>query len=454
MRHLGFRAALFLTFLAGPAAVRTAEACSCMPSPPCSAAWKADAVFIATAVESIEERLGGNLYWTVQRLFVTRTLRGTPITAALMLPPDQPTKEQIAASLSHEKVHTGNSCTYGFRVGEDYLVYATRRGDGRWTTTMCAGTKPLAEAGADLDYFAGLPAAEPLGRVYGRIERTIVDPDDPTKTRSGPATGISVAMSGASSRTAAATDAKGDYELKVAPGQYSVAPDVPAGVRVYGGPNDVTLAARGCAAVNFSLISNGRIEGRVVREDGSAVARVGVGVIPAAMPPGTRSDDSTIAPMTTTDETGHFKIDAILPGTYVLAVNRRFGPDLRSPYATTYFPTGERSDAAAIDIGDGERKTGYTITVTPLKETSVAGRVVAADDQPVAGASIVVYPANSPGHVVASAATDSAGAFRLRLLAGVTYLIRAGVSIGDGYRETKTELFVAQQVDDLRISIR
>ena len=39
----------------------------------------------------------------------------------------------------------------------------------------------------------------------------------------------------------------------------------------------------------------------------------------------------------------------------MLAVNRRFGPDLRSPYATTYFPTGERSDAAAesgtLDVG-------------------------------------------------------------------------------------------------------
>ena len=426
-----------------------------MLNPPCAAAWKADAVFIATAVETFEERIGGNLYWTVQRLFVTRTLRGTSITSALMLPSDPPSKEQIAASLSHEKVHAGsNSCSYGFRIGEDYLVYAMRRGDGRWTTAMCTGTKPLAEARADLDYFASLPAAEPVGRVYGSIERTIVDPDDPTKPRSVPAPGIPVSLKGSSSRAAAVTDAKGNYELKGAPGQYNVAPDVPANVRVYGGPTDVTLAARGCAAVNFSLISNGRIEGRVVREDGSAVARVGVGVIPAAMPAGTRPDNFTIAPMATTDETGRFTLEAILPGTYVLAVNPRFGPDLRSPYATTYFPMGGWSDAAAIEIADGERKTGYTITVTPLKETSVAGRVVSADGQPVAGARIIVCPANSPGHVVASAATDSTGAFRLRVLADVSYLITAGMRIGDRYREMKTELFVAHQVDDLRISIR
>ena len=176
----------------------------------------------------------------MNKLSPSRTLRGTPITSALMLQPGEPTREQIAESLAHERVHMANTCTYAFRAGEDYLVYATRRGEGRWTTTMCAGTKPLAEAGADLDYFASLPAAEPLGRVYGRIERMIADPDDPMKARSVPAPGVAVTLSGESSRTVAATDAKGHYELKVAPGQYSVAPDVGAGVRVYGGPNAVT----------------------------------------------------------------------------------------------------------------------------------------------------------------------------------------------------------------------
>jgi hypothetical protein len=138
-----------------------------MANPPCAAAWKADAIFIGTAVENIEEHLGGHLYWTVQRLQVSRVLRGAPGTTVTMVPVGgPPDAENIAASLRHDKVMVGaNSCGYGFRLGEEHIVYATRAADGRWTTSQCSGTKPLAEAQADLDYFAALPAAQPVGRV-------------------------------------------------------------------------------------------------------------------------------------------------------------------------------------------------------------------------------------------------------------------------------------------------
>jgi hypothetical protein len=176
MRHCSLRAALLLIVLVSPAALRTAEACSSMPNPPCSAAWKAEAVFIATAVENVEEHLGGHLFWTVQRFLVTRALRGTARASVTMVPMSRPGEEQIAAWAG------ANSCGYQFRLGEEYLVYGTRAADGRWTTTLCSGTKPLADAQADLEYFAGPSATDPTGRVYGSIQRTIFDADDPTKT--------------------------------------------------------------------------------------------------------------------------------------------------------------------------------------------------------------------------------------------------------------------------------
>ena len=451
--RLSFRAVLPLVLLIGPPVISTAEACFCPPIPPCSAAWRAEAVFIATAVEDVEEHLGGHLYWTVQRLDVTRILRGTVSPSVTIRPPiDRPSGEQIAASLSQDKVMVSNSCGFEFRRGEDYLVYATRATDGRWTTSLCSGTKPLTDATTDLDYFASLPAAAPTGRVYGSIQRTILDPSDPTKTRDVPAVGISVTLSTESSRMTATTNGQGKLDVRLPPGDYGVTPIVPESVRVYG-PNHITLAARGCAPVDFSLISNGRVEGQVVREDGSGVPGISVGVVPVTIPDGRLSNSFTTAPVATTDERGRFKIEAILPGTYLLAVNPRFFLDLRLPYAPTYYPAGGRADAEALEIGDGERKTDYTITVRPFTEASILGRVVFNDDQPAVGASIVVYPAAARGHIVSSAATDNTGAFRLRVPAGVTYLIRAGARTPDGYRETETEVFVAQQVNDLRISI-
>ena len=448
--------AVLLAVLITPATVRTANACSCMLNPPCAAVWRTDAVFIATAVENVEEHLGGHVYWTVQRLLVTRTLRGAPVSSVTLVPlGGPPEKDVVAASLKYDKVMAGaNSCGYGLRVGEDYLVYATRTADGRWTTSQCSGTKPLAEARADLDYFATLPAAEPNSRVYGSVERTILDLEDATKTRNVPASGIDVALSTDSIRMTATTDAQGKLDVRVPPGEYRVAPVVPDSIRVYGGPSPITLAPRGCAPVSFSLISNGRIEGRVVHEDGRPVPRVTVGVIPANLPPGKRPDNFTTAPVAVTDAEGRYKIDAILPGTYLLAVNPRFGPNLQFPFAITYYSAGAAADPAPIEIADGERKSDFTITVRPLSETVLAGRVVFEEDEPVAGANIVVYPADQRGHVVSSGTTDTNGAFRVRVLAGVAYLIRAGIRTTDGYRETETQVFVPQWPDDLRISIR
>lgn len=457
VRRHSFRSVLVLVLLTGPAANRAAEACSCMAmaNAPCFAAGHADAVFIATAVDQGEEHVGGHLYRIVQTLAVTRTLRGTFSPLVTMVSYNPPGEKEIAASLSQDKVWAGtNSCDYHFRRGEEYLVYATRTSDGRWTTSLCSGTKPLADARADLDYFASLPGAEPTGRLYGSIDRTILDADDPTKTLRVPAPGITVALSAGSTGFTATTDAEGKLAVPLPPGDYSVAPVVPESVRVYGGPRQISLARSGCAEVTFSLTSNGRIEGRVVRNDGAAVPRVAVGVIPVTTPEGERPDNFTTAPSTRSDEHGQFKIEAILPGTYLLAVNPGFGPDLQSPYATTYYPAGGRREALAIDIGDGERKTDYTIAVTPLTETNILGRVVFNDGNPVAGAGIVIYPADAPGHVVSTATTDGSGTFRLRALAGVMYLIRAGTETARGYRQTETQVFVREKVDDVRISIR
>ena len=273
-------------------------------------------------------------------------------------------EEEIALSLERDKVLAGrNSCEYVFRPGDEYIVYASRTADGHWTTSTCSGTKPLAEAKADLEYFASLPAAEPIGRLYGTIQRTILDDSDPLKTRNVPAAGVAVSLSTGSRRMTATSDAGGRLNVQLPPGDYTVAPVVPDSVHVYGGPKEVTLVARGCAPVSFSLISDGQIEGRVVLDDGSPVKKVTVGVIPVTLPEGTRTPVSfTIAPIATSDAQGHFRIDAILPGTYFLAVNPH-GQYGSSPYPTTYFPDGGRDTAIAIDVGDGERKTGYTIIV-------------------------------------------------------------------------------------------
>ena len=82
-----------------------------------------------------------------------------------------------------------------------------------------------------------------------------------------------------------------------------------------------------------------------------------------------------------------------------------------------------------------------------------AGVVVFDDDRPVAEANITAAPIDHPGVIMGSTRANSSGAFDLRLLAGVSYLVRAGIRTESGFRQTEATVYVDQQLEDLRLSI-
>ena len=257
-----------------------------MANPPCRAAWQADAVFVGTVVEITRERIGGNLNWIVQKVAVTQNLRGSVPAFMTLTPAYRPTAEEIqAASANPGESTVESSCDYDFEQGRQYIFYARRTSDGRWTTSKCSGTKRIDDAAADLDYFADLPSRDPSGRVYGRVERTVHDPHDRSKVVSVPAAGVRVSLVSQSTQLTIATDSDGKLDVQVPPGDYTIRPLVPSSVRVYGSLERVLVAARGCAPIHFSMLANGRIEGRVLLDDGSPVPRVFVVAVPVDMPP-------------------------------------------------------------------------------------------------------------------------------------------------------------------------
>jgi len=160
------------------------------------------------------------------------------------------------------------------------------------------------------------------------------------------------------------------------------------------------------------------------------------------------------APEAFLDENGRFSIDGILPGRYVMGVNARFGPQLDSPYAITYFPGVPRQNASVIEISEGERKSGFTIVVKPLLETTIHGVVVFADGRPVTKAMVTATPVSLAGMSIASSTADTSGAFQLRVLSGLTYVINALTDTNNGLRQADTTVFVDQQTEGIRLSIR
>jgi hypothetical protein len=450
------KAVLVLSLVIGPNAAQNAAACSCGGIiPPCSAAWRADAVFIGTAVEQVAERLGGNLNWHVTRVSVQQRLRGDVSGSITLVPPFQPSAEQIANSTQHPgPLFSGSSCDYRFEPGRRYVIYAKRTADGRWSTGSCTGTKPVEEAAADLDYFAGLGNAAPTGRVYGSVDRMILDPNDRTRIRSVPADGVPVTLTSGVKEISITTDGEGKLDVAIPPGEYVVAPVVPPTIRVYGDRRPMSVAARGCAPVRFSLIADGRVSGRVVDHDGRGVPRISVDLIPIDSPDGRPTDSGEVSPSGMTGADGHFEVGAILPGRYFIAVNARFGARLDSPYAPTYFPRGDRDGATVIEIDEGERKSGFTITVRPLPDTTISGRVLTVAEQPVADADVTIWSTYSRGMVIASAKTDSAGAFQARVPGGLAYRLLATARTPAGVRQGETVVTVTPQMPGVRLTIR
>lgn len=445
---------LVLMLLLSPPSLRTAEACFCGAIQPCEAVGSADAVFVGTVMERARESAGGNLQWTVHRFAVSEVLLGKVEPTVTLVPLGRPSAEELALSVSEARGWNAlNSCDYGFEVGRQYLVYATRAADGRLTTGACAGTKPIALAAADLEYIASLREVE-TAAVRISIQRIQRDAQVRSRTNGVPAAGIPVSISGRPTNITLRTDAEGKLDARLPAGDYTILPMTPDSVHVPGGSRRISVPAQGCAPLVFHLVSNGRIEGRVVREDGSAVRRISVGVIPADVPDFAIVNgylSGWIGPQTMTDDGGRFTLEAVLPGSYLLAVNPRLRYAWPSLYATTYFPgVSERHDARLIEIRDGERKTGVTIRVTSMPEATISGRVVFADGHPVAAADLTVVVADNPGHVIASGTTNRQGAFRLRVLRGATYIVRARTGTGEG---TETRIYVNQPADDVLLSI-
>ena len=87
------------------AGTRDASGCMCPLNPPCAAFWRADAVFVGHVTANERRHADGQPSETVTTLTVFRTFRGEPLPSIVLR-------------------GGSTSCSYSFRIGETYLVFA------------------------------------------------------------------------------------------------------------------------------------------------------------------------------------------------------------------------------------------------------------------------------------------------------------------------------------------
>jgi hypothetical protein len=139
--------------------------CSCAVSPtgtpPCDIAWRYDAVFTGTVTEITDPGLPTvplGAAPTRPLAFRQRQVQ-IKITEALAgLNADQ--KEIVI-----ETGLGGGDCGYGFQRGFAYIVYASKKPGGGFSTGICTPTRPIEQAAEDLKYFHQLANAPPVSEI-------------------------------------------------------------------------------------------------------------------------------------------------------------------------------------------------------------------------------------------------------------------------------------------------
>lgn len=235
---------VLLFALAAAALPRAAHACDCsQPGSPCVAFSKTRVVFSGRVTQitqvTIPEGTGPNramYHYNAVTFDVEETFRG-------------PQRRYIEVTTGQG----GGDCGMLFRTGERYLVYTDESPSiGRLYTGICSRTRPLSEAGADLDFLR--KRGDP-GRGAG-IEGDILELDRDPKTNDtstrGMMKGVRMVIEGSGKSWNATTDNQGWFSIwGLPPGEYTVRGVLPRNFVPEGTTTKVRITAAACGWVHM-----------------------------------------------------------------------------------------------------------------------------------------------------------------------------------------------------------
>lgn len=416
-----------------------AFACRCgLDLTPCEAYGRANAILVGRAIDGEyrkEEskadgkqwiRLGGKVRFIVEQSF--KGVYGNEV----------------------EVGDNSASCGFGyFEKGERYLLYLIFDDYTKiFWPSICSRSAHISDADEDLKFLSSLTSKTCGARLYGSVgyfdkEYVGYSPGmSPVRQPYTGVPGITITVRDNHGQIlTAVTDRKGAYEFTgVLPDvEYTVRAELPGYFRKtkYFGKKEfpiifdqkVQIPACACVRVNFPAIYDGSISGRATGPDGKPVTGVKVAIVRADEK---ASNVNTLVCSATTDKKGHYLLEEVPSGNFVLGVNITVAPDEDSPYRPTWYPdAANRPAAAVIEVGPGQKLSGYDLVVSRrLAVRTIEGTVFWPDGTPAAEArvylatSVLTQSGQGTGGRN-SIPTDKKGRFKITGCESIAYYVVA-----------------------------
>jgi hypothetical protein len=220
-------------------------------------------------------------------------------------------------------------------------------------------SKPLAQAQDDVETLRHLARlTEHQSIITGNVERIGETYDNVNPV---PVPNRKIVAKGLFGEYVAFTNKNGHFEFDLPPDTYDVTAETEPGLREAESvmPRSSTFIANGaCLNTNFTMLTDGRLAGRVTTRRGKPASHVKVSIIPISP---IRPQFSVVA-----DEQGRFEVTGRQPGSYIVGIGLLAPYNSREWKTRVYYPGVRTREAAkTIELGDGEWRTDIDFKVLP-----------------------------------------------------------------------------------------
>ncbi len=220
-------------------------------------------------------------------------------------------------------------------------------------------SKPLSQADDDIATLRHLAhLTEHQSIITGNVERVgeTYDKLNPT-----PVSNREIVAKGLLGEYVAHTNKNGHFEFELPPDTYDVKADREHGLREAESiiPRQRSYIANGaCLNMSFTMLTDGRLAGRVMTAKGKPASHVKVEIIPISP---VHPQFSVVA-----DEQGRFEVEGRQPGSYIVGVGLLAPFNSREWKTRVYYPgVATREQAKVIELGDGEWRTNIDFKLLP-----------------------------------------------------------------------------------------